>query len=55
MTVYRDELYHWGIKGMKLGVRRYPQQLLRLYHPQSAGQAHQFGVHRNDCRQDAAG
>lgn len=23
MQVYNDELYHYGIKGMKLGVRRY--------------------------------
>ena len=23
MTVYRNELYHWGIKGQKWGVRRY--------------------------------
>lgn len=26
MTVYNDELCHWGIKGMKWGVRRYQNQ-----------------------------
>ena len=33
----------------------YPEQLLRLHHPQSARQAHQLGVHLDDRRQDALG
>ena len=34
--------------GVGPGRRGYPQQLLRLYHPQPAGQAHQQRIHRDD-------
>src|SRR5699024_3667680 len=30
--------------------RRYSQQLFRLYHPQHAREANQFGIYRNDQR-----
>ena len=41
--------------GMGPGRCGYPEQLLRLHHPQPARKAHQQRVHCDDRRQDAAG
>lgn len=40
MTVYRNELYHWGVKGQKWGIRRYQNKDGTLT---SAGKKHYEG------------